>query len=94
MGIGNPTNASACASAILEIDPIDLTGAGTGLDDEKIMRKAKLIKQAIEKHRAGLKSPIAVLQCLQGFEIRTLAEDNLFYTQQTHLLLSMELLQL
>ncbi len=82
MGIANTTSASACASAILKIDAALLTGAGTGLDNERISKKEKIIRQAVVKHRDDLNSPLAVLQCLGGFEIAALAGAFLFAAQQ------------
>ena len=72
MGIGNTTSASACASAILGVDVIELTGAGTGLDNKAILRKAEIISRGIDRHSRDLVNPLAILQCLGGFEIAAL----------------------
>jgi nicotinate-nucleotide--dimethylbenzimidazole phosphoribosyltransferase len=81
MGIGNTTSASACASVILDIDPIDIAGAGTGLDAAGISRKVGLIKQAIKKHSQDLDDPLSVLECLGGFEIAALVGAFLYAAQ-------------
>lgn len=73
MGIGNTTSATAIASALLEIDPIELTGAGTGLNKAEIQHKADVIQQALTHHQSQLNSPLAILQNLGGFEIAALA---------------------
>lgn len=72
MGIGNTTSATAIACALLTIDPINLAGAGTGLDQAGISHKAQVIKQALHYHQVELSSPLAILQYLGGFEIAAL----------------------
>tara|TARA_R110002049_G_scaffold33854_6_gene111148 strand:+ start:437 stop:1495 length:1059 start_codon:yes stop_codon:yes gene_type:complete len=73
MGIGNTTSATAIASALLSINPIEMTGAGTGLNQTEIEHKATIIQQALNQHDSHLTSPLAVLQYLGGFEIAALA---------------------
>ena len=69
MGIANTTSASAIAAALLNVSAGDITGAGTGLSAEQIAYKAALIDQALQLHRSALTTPVAILQCLGGFEI-------------------------
>ncbi|HVH36347.1 MAG TPA: nicotinate-nucleotide--dimethylbenzimidazole phosphoribosyltransferase, partial [Tahibacter sp.] len=73
MGIGNTTAATALACALLGGDPPALTGAGTGLDAAGIRRKAEVIAQALDRHRADLDDAREVLRRLGGFEIAALA---------------------
>tara|TARA_R110002050_G_scaffold1244_2_gene8542 strand:- start:68907 stop:69965 length:1059 start_codon:yes stop_codon:yes gene_type:complete len=73
MGIGNTTSATAIASALLAINPIEITGAGTGLNQTEIQHKADVIQQALNHHQIELISPLAILQYLGGFEIAALA---------------------
>ncbi len=82
MGISNTTSASACASAILNIDAAALTGAGTGLNVDGIKKKEGIIRNAVRKHQQNLNSPVAVLQCLGGFEIAALTGAYLHAAQQ------------
>ena len=72
MGIANTTSASAMAAALLSIAPDELTGAGTGLNNQQIALKATVIAQALQLHQAHLASPLAILQYLGGFEIAAL----------------------
>lgn len=72
MGIANTTSASAMAAALLAIPAADITGAGTGLTAQQINHKTLLIQQALERHRAHLQTPLAVLQTVGGFEIAAL----------------------
>jgi nicotinate-nucleotide--dimethylbenzimidazole phosphoribosyltransferase len=54
MGIGNTTPSSALLSALLPADVIDVTGRGTGLDDEGLRNKVKVIKKALEVNKRHL----------------------------------------
>lgn len=72
MGIGNTTAASALASALLEIEPVKLVGAGTGLDTKGVEYKARVIEHAHAFHQGQLTTPLAILRRLGGFEIAAL----------------------
>jgi nicotinate-nucleotide--dimethylbenzimidazole phosphoribosyltransferase len=71
MGIGNTTAASALCAALLSADPVHTCGAGTGLDEVGIARKASVVRKALEVN--GLESlsidPIAALASVGGLEI-------------------------
>ena len=69
MGIGNTTPASALLSALLPVEVVDVTGRGTGLDEEGLRHKQKVIEQAIEMNRATFDDPISILAAIGGFEI-------------------------
>lgn len=73
MGIANTSSASAIACALLNLPASELVGRGTGVDDNGIVRKAKVIDDALHLHRAQLTTPFAILQHLGGFEIAALA---------------------
>jgi nicotinate-nucleotide--dimethylbenzimidazole phosphoribosyltransferase len=64
MGIGNTTSASALTASLLGVDPAEVCGAGTGLDEEGIARKIEVVRQALDVN-AG-RDPLAALG---GFEI-------------------------
>lgn len=72
MGIGNTTAATALACALLDEAPEALAGAGTGLDDAGVARKAAVVRRALALHR-GAASPEAWLRCVGGFELAALA---------------------
>ena len=72
MGIGNTTSATAVACALGQFSPLVLTGSGTGLDQAGLERKVEVIQQALEKHKITLQHPLAILQCVGGFEITAL----------------------
>jgi len=68
MGIANTTSATAIFCALYGLDPNEISGKGTGLDDAGVSRKAEVIKTALEKH-APFNSPLEVLRKVGGFEI-------------------------
>ena len=72
MGIGNTTAASALVAALTGRRPADVTGRGTGLDDDAVRRKVSVIEEALELHRPGADDPLGALAAVGGFEIAAL----------------------
>lgn len=73
MGIGNTTSASAIVSCITETLPSQVTGRGTGIDDEGLEHKIQLIEKALELHKPDITDGIDILSKVGGFEIGGLA---------------------
>jgi nicotinate-nucleotide--dimethylbenzimidazole phosphoribosyltransferase len=73
MGIGNTTASAALLSALLNLDPGEIAGRGTGLDDRGVSRKVSVIRQALQIHKERLGTPIGVLESVGGFEIGAIA---------------------
>lgn len=73
MGIGNTTTSSAVAALYSGLTPAEVTGLGTGLDEARRVRKAEVIRQALERHRPDPSDPLGVLSCVGGLEIGCLA---------------------
>ena len=73
MGIGNTTAASALTAALLGLPAAEVTGRGTGIDDETWRRKVEAVHRALEVNRPDAGDPLAVLAALGGFEIAGLA---------------------
>ncbi len=69
MGIANTTVASAVIAAALNVDAREVSGKGTGLDNEGIQHKAAIINEAIKHHQSTLKDPLSILQHVGGYEI-------------------------
>lgn len=69
MGIGNTTPSSAIYAVITGKPVEEVTGKGTGIDDEALKRKRKVVKRAIEVNNPNPEDPIDVLHKLGGFEI-------------------------
>jgi nicotinate-nucleotide--dimethylbenzimidazole phosphoribosyltransferase len=73
MGIGNTTSSSAIVAALLDRPARDVTGRGTGLDDEGVRRKAAVIEAALALHRPDRARPLDVLAAVGGLEIAAIA---------------------
>lgn len=73
MGIGN-TTAATTLTAIFTGRPVaEVTGRGTGLDDDGLQKKIKIIEEVIRLHRPDPAKPIDVLQHVGGLEIAGMA---------------------
>lgn len=71
MGIGNTTSASAICAAILNTLPEQVTGRGTGLDDQAWNQKIEIVKKALAAHPT--QNTMEVLTRLGGLEIAAMA---------------------
>ena len=69
MGIGNTTPSSALFAALLPAAPRDVTGRGTGLHDEGLDHKVRVIERALERASGELNDPVSALAALGGLEI-------------------------
>jgi len=74
MGIGNTAIASLLLTAMLERPLAELTGAGTGLDEQGVTRKIKILQQVLAVHQSTVQTakPLEILRCLGGFEVAAL----------------------
>lgn len=70
MGIGNTTAAAALICALAELDPKDVVGRGTGVDDAGLERKRQAVRRALEVNaqRVG-RGPVDALAAVGGLEI-------------------------
>ncbi len=73
MGIGNTTPSTAVVAAITGKPVAELTGRGTGLDDDGLEKKIQVIEQALEVNRPDGKDGMDVLAKVGGFEIAGIA---------------------
>ena len=73
MGIGNTTPSSTIAAAFTGAAVRKLTGRGTGIDNEALENKIKIIEAAIEVNKPDPHDPLDVLAKVGGFEIGGLA---------------------
>lgn len=69
MGIGNTTASSAIASVFTGHPVEDVTGRGTGINEDTLKNKIEVIKKVIEINEPDPKDPIDVLSKVGGFEI-------------------------
>ena len=69
MGIGNTTSSTAVICALLGLDPAEITGRGSGLDDAGLLRKQSAIRRGIETNRPDPHDALDVLRKVGGFDI-------------------------
>ncbi len=69
MGIANTTPSSALFAALMGIDVEEVTGVGTGIDDERLKHKIGVIKKALEVNKEHLQDPVEALAAVGGLEI-------------------------
>lgn len=73
MGIGNTTPSSAIASVLTGTPVKNVTGRGTGITDDALLRKIAVIEESIALNRPDAKDPIDVLAKVGGAEIGGIA---------------------
>ena len=67
MGIANTTPSAALVSAFTGVPPVEVTGRGTGVDDEVWARKVEVVGRALAARPVG-DDPVETLASLGGFE--------------------------
>lgn len=73
MGIGNTTPSSAIASVLTGRPVSEVTGKGTGISDESLKNKIKIIEDGIKLNNPNPDDPIDVLSKVGGAEIGGIA---------------------
>ncbi|MFF7609672.1 nicotinate-nucleotide--dimethylbenzimidazole phosphoribosyltransferase [Streptomyces parvulus] len=68
MGIANTTASAALISVYTGADPAEVTGRGTGINDETLARKTEVVRRALELHQPDPADPLGVLAAIGGFE--------------------------
>ncbi|WP_369388140.1 nicotinate-nucleotide--dimethylbenzimidazole phosphoribosyltransferase [Streptomyces sp. CG1] len=68
MGIANTTASAALISVFTGADPAEVTGRGTGINDETLARKTEVVRRALDFHQPDPADPIGVLAAIGGFE--------------------------
>jgi len=73
MGIGNTTPSTAIAAVITGKSIEELTGRGTGLDDEQLLHKQEVVKNILKRNQPDPKNGLEILAQVGGFEIGGIA---------------------
>jgi nicotinate-nucleotide--dimethylbenzimidazole phosphoribosyltransferase len=73
MGIANTTASAALIAAFTGADAQQVTGRGTGIDDQAFARKVAVVHQALERHQPDPADPLGVLAAVGGLEHAALA---------------------
>jgi len=74
MGIGNTTASAALICALTQLDPKDVVGRGTGVDDAGLERKRDAVRKALLVNAERIEvGPVEALAAVGGLEIAGLA---------------------
>ncbi|HOK06121.1 MAG TPA: nicotinate-nucleotide--dimethylbenzimidazole phosphoribosyltransferase [Syntrophales bacterium] len=73
MGIGNTAPSSAIVALYARAEVADVTGRGTGVSDDRLLHKIKMIEKALAVNAPAPDDPIGVLSGVGGFEIGGIA---------------------
>jgi len=73
MGIANTTASAALIAVFTGADPDQVTGRGTGIDDETWQRKVGVVRRALARHTPDPADPLGVLAAVGGLEHAALA---------------------
>ena len=73
MGIANTTPSAAIAAAVTGGDPAEVTGRGTGVDDEQLEHKRDIVGKALEVNDVNPADGLDLLSKVGGFEIGGIA---------------------
>ncbi|WP_425044083.1 nicotinate-nucleotide--dimethylbenzimidazole phosphoribosyltransferase [Primorskyibacter sp. S87] len=72
MGIGNTTPAAAIGNALFGGSAADWTGRGTGVDDDGLANKTRVVAEGVALH-GDTQDGLEILRCLGGREIAAMA---------------------
>ncbi len=73
MGIGNTTPAACLVAAFSGRPAAEVTGRGTGIDDDTLRRKVEVVAAALALHAPGPADPLGALAAVGGLEHAALA---------------------
>jgi nicotinate-nucleotide--dimethylbenzimidazole phosphoribosyltransferase len=73
MGIGNTTPSSAITAVLTGSETSEITGRGTGIEDDVLKRKIRVIEDAISINKPDPSDPLDVLAKVGGAEIGGIA---------------------
>ncbi len=73
MGIANTTPSSAIAAVLTGRPVAEVTGKGTGISDEALLHKIRVIEDSLSVNRPNPKDPVDVLAKVGGAEIAGIA---------------------
>ncbi|MEV0965696.1 nicotinate-nucleotide--dimethylbenzimidazole phosphoribosyltransferase [Streptomyces sp. NPDC049910] len=68
MGIANTTASAALITVYTGADPAEVTGRGTGINDEMHARKVDVVRRALELHQPDAADPVGALAAVGGLE--------------------------
>jgi nicotinate-nucleotide--dimethylbenzimidazole phosphoribosyltransferase len=69
MGIANTTPSACLVCHFTGLDPAQVVGRGTGVDDAGLARKVRIVAHALKVNREASADPLGALSALGGLEI-------------------------
>lgn len=72
MGIGNTSSAAVLMSVLCDLPLVDCIGRGTGLDDEQLLKKQRILETALDNYH-GNNDVLDLMAHFGGFEILQIA---------------------
>ncbi|MBC8080346.1 MAG: nicotinate-nucleotide--dimethylbenzimidazole phosphoribosyltransferase [Gorillibacterium sp.] len=69
MGIGNTTPSAALLMALTGLDAEQAVGRGTGINDEQLLHKRRVVERALAVNAPDRDDPLGVLAAVGGLEI-------------------------
>lgn len=69
LGVGNSTTAAVLVAALADVEPVQVIGRGSGVDDAGWMRKITAIRDALRRARPVVQDPLALLGTVGGADI-------------------------
>src|SRR6266850_3953799 len=73
MGIGNTTSSAAILAVLAGLPVEEAVGRGTGVDDERLLHKTRIIREALARRRPDPNDGLDILTKVGGFEIGSIA---------------------
>jgi nicotinate-nucleotide--dimethylbenzimidazole phosphoribosyltransferase len=73
MGIGNTTSSAAILAVLAGLAAEEVVGRGTGIDDDRLRHKTKVIQESLDRHKPDPNNALDVLAKIGGFEIGAIA---------------------
>lgn len=73
MGIGNTTPSAVLVAALLDREPVEVVGRGTGIDDRRWIVKTAAIRDALWRARPHAADPVTLVQKVGGADLAALA---------------------
>ena len=73
MGIGNTTSATAIICSACRVPPSEATGRGTGINNNILDHKIKIIEKSLALHKPEHNNGIDILKKVGGYEIGSIA---------------------
>lgn len=68
LGLANTTPSAALVAAMTGRPAAEVTGRGTGIDDEMLAHKTQVVQTAVDLHTASAAAPLQALATVGGFE--------------------------